>query len=222
MPTCRAADVVAAHLKVPCHETPTGWKFFCNLLDTDQITLCGEESFGTGSTHVREKDGLWAVLAWLNVLAATGQSMQQLATAHWQQHGRHYYQRHDYDELPVDKAQAVMDGLKALCPALPGQSLGLWTVTSADEFGYQDPVDGSLATAQGLRVVCGDAARLIVRLSGTGTKGATLRVYFERYEQAADKLALTTREALSPWVTVADKLLRLTELTGRKAPDVVT
>ena len=222
MPTCRAADVVAAHLGVPCYETPTGWKFFCNLLDADRITLCGEESFGTGSTHVREKDGLWAVLAWLNILAVTGQSLRELATAHWRQHGRHYYQRHDYDELPAEKAASVLEGLKAQFAALPGTTLGEWTVTAADEFAYDDPIDGSRATAQGLRVVFGDAARLIVRLSGTGTKGATLRLYFERYEQAADKLDLSTREALSPLVSVSDKLLRVTELTGRKAPDVVT
>ncbi len=222
MPTCRAADVVAAHLNVPCYETPTGWKFFCNLLDSDRITVCGEESFGTGSTHVREKDGLWAVLAWLNVLAVTGKSMRELATAHWQQHGRHYYQRHDYDELPSEKAQAVMEGLKNQLGSLAGQQFGAWTVTQADEFAYDDPIDGSRATAQGLRVVFGDAARLILRLSGTGTKGATVRVYFERYERDADKLGLVTREALGPLVAVAEKLLRLGELTGRKGPDVVT
>ena len=222
MPTCRAADVVAAHLKVPCFETPTGWKFFCNLLDADRITICGEESFGTGSTHVREKDGLWAVLAWLNVLAVTGKTMLELASAHWAQHGRHYYQRHDYDELPTEKAQAVMDGLKAQFATLPGQTLGQWAVTSADEFAYDDPIDGSRATSQGLRVVFGDAARLIVRLSGTGTKGATVRVYFERYEQAPGLLGMTTRDALNPLVAIAEKLLRLMELTGRKGPDVVT
>jgi len=222
MPTCRAADVVAAYLKVPCFETPTGWKFFCNLLDADRITLCGEESFGTGSTHVREKDGLWAVLAWLNVLAVTGQSVKALAEAHWQQHGRHYYQRHDYDELPTDKAVAVMEGLKKQFATLPAQKLGEWTVTLADEFAYDDPIDHSRATAQGLRVVFGDAARLIVRLSGTGTKGATLRVYFERYEREPGKLAMATREALQPLVNIAERLLRLSELTGRKGPDVVT
>lgn len=222
MPTCRAADVVAAQLGIPCYETPTGWKFFCSLLDAGRITLCGEESFGTGSTHVREKDGLWAVLAWMNVLAVTGRSMQELASAHWQQFGRHYYQRHDYDELPSEKAQAVMDGLKSQFAALPGQSLGLWQVTAADEFAYEDPIDGSRATAQGLRVVFGDAARLIVRLSGTGTKGATLRLYFERYEKAQPLLSLAPREALAPLVAVAEKLLRVSELTGRKGPDVIT
>ncbi len=222
MPTCRAADVVAAALGIPCFETPTGWKFFCNLLDANQITLCGEESFGTGSTHVREKDGLWAVLAWLNVLAATGQSMKALAEAHWARFGRHYYQRHDYDELPAEKAQAVMDGLKNQFAALPGQALAAWIVSAANEFAYDDPIDHSRATAQGLRIVFGEAARIIVRLSGTGTKGATLRIYFERYEQAGDKLGLSTREALAPLVAVAERLLHLQELTGRKGPDVVT
>jgi phosphoglucomutase len=222
MPTCRAADVVAEALGIPCHETPTGWKFFCNLLDAGRITLCGEESFGTGSTHVREKDGLWAVLAWLNVLAVSGQSLNAIASEHWQRFGRHYYMRHDYDELPSTAANAVMDALRAQLAGLPGSAHGPWVVSAADEFGYHDPVDGSRASAQGLRVVFGEAARLIVRLSGTGTKGATLRIYFERYERAADRLGWATREALTPLVTVADKLLRLPELTGRKGPDVVT
>lgn len=222
MPTCRAADKVAAALGIACHETPTGWKFFCNLLDADQITVCGEESFGTGSTHVREKDGLWAVLAWLNVLAATGQSVQALAQAHWRRYGRHYYARHDYDELPTAAAQSVMDALKARFAELPGQRFGAYTVSSADEFGYLDPIDGSRASAQGLRIVFGDAARIILRLSGTGTKGATLRVYFERYEQAEELLGMGTGEALAPLVTLAEQLLRLSELTGRKEPDVIT
>ena len=222
MPTCRAADVVAEALKIPCYETPTGWKFFCNLLDAGRITLCGEESFGTGSSHVREKDGLWAVLAWLNVLAATGQSLNAIASAHWQRFGRHYYMRHDYDELPNAAANAVMDGLRAQLSTLPGSVHASWTVSAADEFGYDDPIDGSRASSQGLRVVFGDAARLILRLSGTGTKGATLRIYFERYEREADKLGWNTREALAPLVSAAEKLLRLPELTGRKGPDVVT
>lgn len=222
MPTCRAADVVAASLGIPCYETPTGWKFFCNLLDAGRITLCGEESFGTGSTHVREKDGLWAVLAWMNVLAATGLSVQALAQAHWRRHGRHYYCRHDYDELPTADAQAVMAGLKAQFPALLGRRLGNWQVSLADEFGYDDPIDGSHASAQGLRVVFGDAARLIVRLSGTGTKGATLRVYFERYETAESELGHDSNAALAPLVAIAEQLLRLQERTGRKGPDVVT
>ncbi|TXH04036.1 MAG: alpha-D-glucose phosphate-specific phosphoglucomutase [Nevskiaceae bacterium] len=222
MPTCRAADKVAQALAVPLHETPTGWKFFCNLLDAGRITLCGEESFGTGSSHVREKDGLWAVLAWLNVLAATGLSVQELAEQHWRHHGRHYYARHDYDELPAAAATRVMQELAGLCSSLAGQRFGDYTVTLADEFGYQDPVDGSVTANQGLRIIFGDAARIIVRLSGTGTKGATLRVYLERYEQHESSLAWKTAEALAPLSNIADKLTRIGEITGRKAPSVVT
>ncbi|WP_428309222.1 alpha-D-glucose phosphate-specific phosphoglucomutase [Hydrocarboniphaga sp.] len=222
MPTCRALDKVAQGRGLDCYETPTGWKFFANLLDSGRITLCGEESFGTSSNHVREKDGVWAVLAWLNVLAVTGQSVQQLADTHWKQYGRHYYARHDYDELPTEVAQKVMQTLIAGMPKLVGQKHGDWTVSQADEFGYLDPVDGSKATAQGLRVVFGDAARIIVRLSGTGTKGATLRLYLERYETAADKLAWKTGDALAPLAAIADRLVQISEITGRKSPDVVT
>jgi phosphoglucomutase len=222
MPTCRALDKVAQGRKLDCYETPTGWKFFANLLDSGRITLCGEESFGTSSNHVREKDGVWAVLAWLNILAVTGLSMQQIADTHWKQYGRHYYARHDYDDLPTDVAQKVMHTLIESMPKLVGQKFGDWSVSQADEFGYLDPVDGTKATAQGLRVVFGDAARIIVRLSGTGTKGATLRLYLERYETAADKLGWKTGDALAPLAAIADKLVHIGEITGRKAPDVVT
>ncbi|MGH8456133.1 MAG: alpha-D-glucose phosphate-specific phosphoglucomutase, partial [Stenotrophobium sp.] len=222
MPTCRALDRVAKARAVECYETPTGWKFFCNLLDASRITLCGEESFGTGSDHVREKDGLWAVLAWINMLAATGQSVKELAEHHWQHYGRHYYARHDYDDLPALTATSVMQGLSGLLSTLPGQKFGEWTVTMADEFNYQDPVDGTLAVNQGLRVVFGDAARIIARLSGTGTRGATLRLYLERYENHESSLAWKTSEALAPLVNVAEKIIRIGELTGRKAPNVVT
>lgn len=222
MPTCRAVDVVAKALKVECFETPTGWKFFCNLLDAGRLTLCGEESFGTSSSHTREKDGLWAVLAWLNVVATTGLSVQQIASQHWARHGRHYYVRHDYDELPVASANTVVDTLRKALPALVGVTHGDWTITQADEFGYTDPVDGSVASGQGLRIVFGDAARIILRLSGTGTEGATIRLYLERYETAADKLAWTTTDALAPIAAIADKLVRINELTGRKGPSVVT
>lgn len=222
MPTCRALDKVAQSLNIPCHETPTGWKFFCNLLDAHQITLCGEESFGTSSSHVREKDGLWAVLAWLNVLAVTGKSVQQIADEHWQRFGRHYYARHDYDDLPAPVAAKVMQELSALAPTLAGQTFGEWTVSAADEFSYRDPVDGSIASAQGLRVIFGDAARIVLRLSGTGTKGATLRVYLERYEQKESALRWKTNEALAPLAAIADKLARIGELTGRKTPSVIT
>jgi phosphoglucomutase len=222
MPTCRAADKVAKALAVPLYETPTGWKFFCNLLDDGKLTICGEESFGTSSVHTREKDGVWAVLAWLNVLAVTGLSVKQIAQQHWKHFGRHYYARHDYDELPGPAADAVMQALAGQLATLPGQTLGDYTVTLADEFSYQDPVDGSLAVNQGLRVVFGDAARLILRLSGTGTKGATLRLYLERYETAESSLSWETADALAPLVNLAERLLHIGELTGRKAPSVIT
>ena len=171
MPTCRAVDVVAKARGLDCYETPTGWKFFANLLDAGRVTLCGEESFGTSSSHTREKDGLWAVLAWANVLAVTGKSVQQIATEHWARYGRHYYVRHDYDELPTATANSIVDGLRKALPSLVGSRHGDWTISQADEFSYTDPVDGSLATGQGLRIVFGDAARIILRLSGTGTEG---------------------------------------------------
>jgi phosphoglucomutase len=222
MPTCRAVDQVARALGVECHETPTGWKFFCNLLDAGRLTLCGEESFGTSSSHTREKDGLWAVLAWLNILAVTGMSVQQIAQSHWQRFGRHYYARHDYDDLPVATANAVMAQLKAASPSLIGQHHGAWTISQADEFSYTDPIDGSVATAQGLRIVFGEAARIILRLSGTGTQGATLRLYLERYETGVDALAWQNNEALAPLAIIADTLIRIAEQTGRKTPTVIT
>jgi phosphoglucomutase len=222
MPTCRALDKVAQSLNIPCHETPTGWKFFCNLLDANQLTLCGEESFGTSSNHVREKDGVWAVLAWLNVLAVTGKSVQQIAQEHWQRFGRHYYVRHDYDELPAAIAAKLMQDLAALAPTLAGQTFGEWKVTQADDFAYRDPVDGSETKGQGLRVIFGDAARIVLRLSGTGTKGATLRVYLERYEQQDASLNWKTTEAVAPLALIADKIACITEITGRKAPSVIT
>jgi phosphoglucomutase len=222
MPTCRAVDKVAAALKIPCHETPTGWKFFCSLLDAGRITLCGEESFGTSSDHVREKDGVWAVLAWLNLLAVSGKSVQQIAHEHWRKYGRHYYVRHDYDELPTTVANKIMQELVATLPSLPGQTHDRWTVTQADDFAYTDPVDGSTAHAQGIRIVFGDAARIVLRLSGTGTKGATLRVYLERYEQDEAALFGKPGDLLAPLAQITDKLARIGELSGRKAPSVIT
>lgn len=222
MPTCRAVDVVAESRGLECHETPTGWKFFANLLDAGRLTLCGEESFGTSSSHTREKDGLWAVLAWLNVLAVTGKSMQQIASEHWARYGRHYYVRHDYDELPTATANAIVDGLRKSLPSLVGGRHGDWTVSQADEFSYTDPVDGSVATGQGLRIVFGDAARIILRLSGTGTEGATIRLYLERYETAAERLGGSTTEALAPLAAIADRLIRINEQSGRKGPSVIT
>jgi phosphoglucomutase len=222
MPTCRAVDQVAKALKVEMHETPTGWKFFANLLDAGRLTLCGEESFGTSSSHTREKDGLWAVLAWLNVLAHTGLSVQQIAQQHWQRFGRHYFVRHDYESLSASVAASVTQALSEACAQLPGQRFGDWTVTQAEDFAYRDPVDGSTAVSQGLRVVFGDAARIVLRLSGTGTEGATLRLYLERYEQQKPSLDWDTNNALAPLANVADKIARIGELTGRKAPNVVT
>jgi phosphoglucomutase len=222
MPTCRALDQVAKGRGLPCYETPTGWKFFANLLDSGRITLCGEESFGTSSNHVREKDGVWAVLAWLNVLAETGLSVKEIAEAHWRQYGRHYYARHDYDELPTPVANDVMSTLIGNLPSLVGRSFGPWTVSLADEFAYEDPVDGSVAKSQGIRLVFGEAARLILRLSGTGTQGATLRLYLERFETTPDALGWSMTEALAPLATIADQVIRIGEITGRKAPSVVT
>ena len=222
MPTCRAADKVASALAIPLYETPTGWKFFANLLDAGKLTLCGEESFGTSSVHAREKDGVWAVLAWLNVLAVTGLSVKEIAQRHWKRFGRHYYARHDYDELPGPAADSVMQALANQLAELPGRSFGDYTVSEADEFSYRDPVDNSIALNQGLRVIFGDEARLILRLSGTGTKGSTLRLYLERYETRESALNWETRDALAPLVNLADRLLRIGELTGRKAPSVIT
>lgn len=222
MPTCRAVDKVAEALKLSCFETPTGWKFFGNLLDAGRITLCGEESFGTSSSHVREKDGLWAVLAWLNILAVTGKSVQQIADEHWQRFGRHYFARHDYEDLPIAIANKLMQDLAALTSTLVGQRHADWTVSQADDFGYHDPVDGSATQHQGLRIIFGDAARIVLRLSGTGTKGATLRVYLERYEQQPTALQMKTTDAVAPLAAIADKLARISEITGRKAPSVIT
>ncbi|WP_020648341.1 alpha-D-glucose phosphate-specific phosphoglucomutase [Solimonas variicoloris] len=222
MPTCRAADQVAKALHVPLYETPTGWKFFCNLLDAGDVTICGEESFGTSSAHAREKDGLWAVLAWANVLAATGKSVREIADQHWLHFGRHYFARHDYEELAAPQAEAVMQGLSSELASLPGRSFADLPVTLADEFSYHDKTDGSIATAQGLRIVCGDDARAVLRLSGTGTKGATLRVYLERYQRDPGRLHWDNAEALAPLAKAIDELARISELTGRRTPDVIT
>jgi phosphoglucomutase len=222
MPTCRAVDQVARTLNVEFHETPTGWKFFANLLDAGRLTLCGEESFGTSSSHTREKDGLWAVLAWLNVLAVTGLSVREIAQQHWRRFGRHYFARHDYEGLSAATAGGVTQALAESCAQLPGKRYGDWTVTQADEFSYHDPVDGSVAVKQGLRVVFGDAARIVLRLSGTGTEGATLRLYLERCETLEANLDWDTGAALAPLANAAEQIMRIGELTGRKEPDVVT
>ncbi len=222
MPTSRAVDRVAAALKIEAFETPTGWKFFGNLLDAGRITLCGEESAGTGSNHVREKDGLWAVLLWLNILAATGKPAQELVRAHWAAFGRDYYTRHDYEEIDSGAANRLMDGLRAKIGSLPGTRIGGFTVKAADDFRYVDPVDGSVTEAQGVRVTFAEDARIVYRLSGTGTAGATLRVYLERYEAAPDRLELPVADVLGPVVAVARELADIAAITGRAEPSVVT
>jgi len=222
MPTSGAADRVAQALGIPCYETPTGWKFFGNLLDAGLCTLCGEESAGTGSNHVREKDGVWAVLLWLSILAARGQSVQDIARQHWATYGRHYYTRHDYEEVASADAQPLMQALAARLPSLAGTQLGSLTVVQADDFSYTDPVDGSVAAHQGLRIVFADGARIVYRLSGTGTSGATLRVYLERYERDPALHRLDTQQALADLIALADEVAEIHRRTGRAAPDVIT
>ena len=222
MPTSAAADRVAEALGIPAFETPTGWKFFGNLLDAGMATICGEESAGTGSDHVREKDGLWAVLLWLNILAATGKSVDQIAREHWARFGRNYYARHDYEAIASDKADGLMASLLAGLPALAGKSFGPLTVSMADSFSYTDPVDGSVSKDQGVRVLFEGGSRVVFRLSGTGTEGATLRVYLERYEPAGGDLLAETPDMLSDIVAAAEQIAGIARHTGRTAPDVVT
>ena len=222
MPTSRAVDRVAGKLGVPCFETPTGWKFFGNLLDAGRITLCGEESAGTGSNHVREKDGVWAVLLWLSILAARGQSVQQIAAQHWATYGRNYYTRHDYEALDTATAQTLMKDLAEALPALAGQTIGGRRVAIGDDFCYTDPVDGSVSKNQGLRIVFDDGSRIVYRLSGTGTSGSTLRVYVERYEPDPSRLAQDTQQALADLVAAADRIAQISGRTARRQPDVIT
>lgn len=222
MPTSAAVDAVAAKLGIPCYETPTGWKFFGNLLDAGRITLCGEESFGTGSNHVREKDGLWAVLFWLNVVAARGESVEQIVRKHWAEYGRNYYTRYDYEGVPADAANGVMAHLRAQLASLPGQLLGQRVVRAADDFSYTDPVDASVSARQGIRILFEDGARIVFRLSGTGTEGATIRVYIEARETALDRLGMATADALVELVTTALAVSEMVQRTGRDAPTVIT
>lgn len=222
MPTSRAADRVAAQLGINCFETPTGWKFFANLLDAGLITLCGEESAGTGSNHIREKDGLWAVLLWLNILAVTRRPADQIVREHWAAFGRDYYTRHDYEELETAPANELMDALRAKLPSLPGQRFGSLTVESCDDFAYTDPVDTSVTPKQGIRILFAEDARAVFRLSGTGTSGATLRVYLERFEPNADRHDLTTADVLAPVIEAANEIAEIAARTGRNEPSVVT
>jgi phosphoglucomutase len=222
MPTSRAADRVANALGLPLYETPTGWKFFGNLLDSGMATICGEESAGTGSDHVREKDGLWAVLLWLNILAVRRESMAAIMANHWARFGRNYYARHDYEGLESAAAEQLVSALRVALPALPGRTVGTLTVAEADEFEYLDPIDSSLSRGQGLRLQFEGGARIVFRLSGTGTSGATLRVYLERYEGPDGVLGAETAAALADLIAAADDLGGITRYTGRKAPDVIT
>jgi phosphoglucomutase len=222
MPTSTAADRVAEALGISCFETPTGWKYFGNLMDAGMVTLCGEESYGTGSNHVREKDGLWAVLFWLNMLAATGKSVEQLVSEHWARFGRNYYSRHDYEAVDATAADGMMAALREKLPKLAGQTLGNYRVSLADDFVYTDPVDGSIASRQGVRIVMLDGSRIVFRLSGTGTEGATIRVYLERYEADPARHNLDTQQALSGLVAIADGVSELRQRTGRKQPSVIT
>lgn len=222
MPTSGAADRVAAALGIACFETPTGWKFFGNLLDAGMATLCGEESYGTGSNHVREKDGLWAVLFWLNLLAARQQSVEQIVRAHWATYGRNYYSRHDYEAIDSGVANALMDALRGQLEGLAGQQLGDYTVALADDFSYTDSVDGSVSHKQGVRIVMTDGSRIVLRLSGTGTEGATLRLYLERYEADPAHHSIPTQEALAGLSAVAEQLAQIRVRTGRDAPTVTT
>lgn len=222
MPTSAAADRVAERLGIGCYETPTGWKFFGNLLDAGKVTLCGEESFGTGSNHVREKDGLWAVLFWLNIIAARQESVKEIVTKHWATFGRNYYSRHDYEEVETERADALMKELGAKLASLPGTTVRGLTVEKADDFSYHDPVDGSVSEHQGIRVMFRGGARVVFRLSGTGTSGATLRVYMEHYEPDAARHGIDTQEALADLIAAADEIAGIRRHTGRDRPSVIT
>jgi len=222
MPTSAALDTVAKALGIPCYETPTGWKFFGNLLDAGRITICGEESAGTGSDHVREKDGLWAVLFWLNILAVRGESVEAVLRDHWARHGRHFYSRHDYEGIDSEVAESLMAQLSASLSELPGRRIGDAVVASADHFAYTDPVDGSVSSGQGIRIGFDGGARIVFRLSGTGTEGATLRVYLERYEPDAALHGIETQAALAGLIAAADTLAGIRQRTGRTQPTVIT
>ncbi|BAY90169.1 phosphoglucomutase [Tolypothrix sp. PCC 7601] len=222
MPTSQAVDLVAKRLGIDCYETPTGWKFFGNLLDAGKATLCGEESFGTGSNHIREKDGLWAVLFWLNILAVKQQSVEEIVREHWQAYGRNYYSRHDYEEVDAGKANALIDNVRSQMPNLPGKQFGKYEVEYSDDFSYTDPVDGSISENQGIRIGFTDGSRIVFRLSGTGTQGATLRIYLESYEPDTAKQNLDPQEALGNLIAIADEIAQIRTFTGREQPTVIT
>lgn len=222
MPTSAAADRVAEKLGIGMYETPTGWKFFGNLMDAGKVTVCGEESFGTGSDHVREKDGLWAVLFWLNIVAARKQSVKQIVEAHWAEYGRNYYSRHDYEGVETDSANALVTALRAKLDSLPGTRINGLTVTAADDFAYHDPIDHSVSKNQGIRILFEGGSRIVFRLSGTGTSGATLRLYVERYEPDASRHAIETQAALADLIAAAEEVAEIKRYTGMNEPTVIT
>ena len=222
MPTSQAADRVAVKLGIPLFETLTGWKFFGNLLDACSVSICGEESAGTGSDHVREKDGVWAVLLWLNVLAVRRESVLQIVAAHWHEFGRNYYSRHDYEAVDSEIANAMVAELRDQLPSLPGSQLAGMEIAAADDFSYTDPVDQSVSNRQGIRIVLVDGSRIVLRLSGTGTVGATVRIYLERYEAQADRQRDEVQSALAPLIDAAEVLTQLRERSGRAIPDSIT
>lgn len=222
MPTSAAADRVAEKLGIGMYETPTGWKFFGNLMDAGKVTVCGEESFGTGSDHVREKDGLWAVLFWLNIVAARKQSVKQIVEAHWAEYGRNYYSRHDYEGVDTDNANALVAALRAKLDSLPGTTINGLTVSAADDFAYHDPIDHSVSKNQGIRILFEGGSRIVFRLSGTGTSGATLRLYVERYEPDASRHGIETQAALADLIAAAEEVAEIKRYTGMSEPTVIT
>lgn len=222
MPTSAAVDKVAEKIGIKCFETPTGWKFFSNLLDANEITLCGEESFGTGSNHVNEKDGLWAVLFWLNILAERKESVETIVRQHWAEYGRNYYTRHDYEKIPFKSAKALFDNLYTNLPLLPQKQFKQHTIASADDFTYTDPIDQSVSEKQGIRIIFEDGSRIVFRLSGTGTEGATLRVYIEKYVTDIEQFDFDTQEALESLIYTAEFIANIKGYTGRTEPTVIT
>ena len=222
MPTSGAVDRVAIKLNIPCYETPTGWKFFGNLMDAGKVTLCGEESFGTGSNHVREKDGLWAVLCWLNIIAAKKQSVEEIVVAHWAEYGRNVYSRHDYEAIPSDIANGVMAHIKSQFTSLPNQKFGKYVVKTADDFSYTDSIDGSISTGQGVRILFTDGSRIVFRLSGTGTEGATVRIYLEAFEPNVANHHCDAQVALAEMIEIAEEISQLKQRSVRGLPTVIT
>ena len=222
MPTSQAVDRVARGMGMSCYETPTGWKFFGNLLDANKATICGEESFGTGSNHVREKDGLWAVLYWLNIIAAANMSVEEIVRAHWKKYGRNFYSRHDYEAVDSKIANEIMDDMRAMAVDSAGKFYGNYEVETFDDFKYIDPVDKSESAHQGIRVLFKDGSRIVFRLSGTGTQGATIRIYIEKYEPNVARHDVDPQEALAELIEIAEEISGVKAKTGRKKPDVIT